>query len=281
VDIDECVGAAHDCVSREACVNAPGTFACRCPPGQLGDGRSGGAGCIDLGGLVLWLDAADPLDNLRPPESGALPIWADRSGNGHPAGQPVSQQQPTYVSGAYGRGAVRFDGHPGSFADELAVDNSSRAFDLVDASVFTVLARLTASDLAPPGFFAVRDPVTTRISLHLSHDALGWDIWNGTTLTYTREAGFEVGRLYLLDAIWSGGLEVRRTNGRVLEMVDHPWNAGAIGLPVHVGWSGGLPQEHFAGSIAELVIFDHALDEAGRDRVTRYLRDKWALLGVE
>jgi len=39
-DVDECITGGNDCLPNASCVNLPGSFACQCPDGTVGDGRS-------------------------------------------------------------------------------------------------------------------------------------------------------------------------------------------------------------------------------------------------
>jgi nidogen (entactin) len=43
-DVDECARGTHDCSPFADCVNQEASFACRCRPGYVGDGRE----CLGL-----------------------------------------------------------------------------------------------------------------------------------------------------------------------------------------------------------------------------------------
>jgi hypothetical protein len=277
-DIDECETGADDCINAAACVNLEGSFGCQCPVGQLGDARASGTGCLDVNGLLLWLDGADPFGDQNPPRSGrSMDVWIDRSGNGHHASQSVAARRPTYVPGGGGKGLLRFDGLAVPNGDELDIDNSGGEFDLADATIFTVLARRYEQATSNPGFFAVRSGPYTRISMHLAYHGVGWMIWNGAGLTYLTEPPFALGQLYLLEAMWDLGVETRRTNGLVLESITHPWNPAEVFRGVHIGWSGDAA-EHFNGHVAEIIVFAGALAPGDRDAVADYLGEKWAIM---
>jgi hypothetical protein len=277
VDIDECDAGLDDCISLSACVNTPGSFGCRCPTGQLGDARAGGAGCLGIGGLLLWLDGTDPFDDQTPPQNGrSIATWLDRSGNGHNATQGVVSRRPTYVLGANGKGVIRFDGLSVPNGDELDIDNSGGEFDLADATIFTVLARRYTSIQGSPGFFAVRSDGFARISLHLYGTGDGWLVWNGSTISFATEPSFALGQLSLFDATWDLGMETLRFNGVAQQSTQHPWNTFEYFRTVHIGWSGYGP-EHLNGNIAEVIVFEHAIAEAYRDWVTDYLGEKWGI----
>jgi len=277
VDIDECDANLDDCISSMACINTRGSFSCRCPTGQIGDARVGGAGCLDVPGLVLWLDGSDPFDDQSPPQSGrAIGTWVDRSGNGNHASQGAASRRPVYVQGGAGKGVIRFDGLTVPNGDELDIDNSGGEFDLNDATVFVVLARRFAANPSNPGFFSVRAGNFTRISMHLHYQGAGWMIWNGSTLTYTAEAPSTPGQLQLLEASWDLGTETRRTNGAVLESIVHQWNALEVFRTLHIGWSGN-PDEHLNADIAEIIVLNHALVPADRDWIADYVGDKWGV----
>ena len=49
-DVDECDPKTpfHDCVAMATCINTDGSFACDCPNGFGGDGRTNGSGCSGI-----------------------------------------------------------------------------------------------------------------------------------------------------------------------------------------------------------------------------------------
>lgn len=260
--------------------------AASCPVGQVGE-RDVGSGCVDAGGLLLWLDGADPLADRTPPANGASVVsWVDRSGNEHHADQADPDKRPTYVASAVnGRGVVRFDSEDPQDGNELDIDNSGGEFDLTDATLFVVLRHgyddVSSENLLPvaPGFFAVRDGgagADTRVSLHVRADAAGWGIWNGIDFFSTDEPDFGGKGFLLVDATWENDVETLRTDGKQVFSGTHPWNENEVMHPVRIGWSGNS-NEHFDGDIAEVILFDNALDQTERDAVAEYLAEKWGI----
>jgi len=65
----------------------------------------------DSDGLVLWLDAHDP-DVVFQEPGGTINVWSDKSGQGNHAKQSDLNSQPQYLpDGLNGRSALRFDGN--------------------------------------------------------------------------------------------------------------------------------------------------------------------------
>ncbi len=224
-------------------------------PGAVGDG------------LVAWFDAADQGFN----DGAAVGDW-------HGAQQADPDAMPTYVAdGLNGHPVIRFDG----VNDILQVQDFS---GLTDYDVFAVWQ----SPIVP----ATNE--FTHILRHGTEDTENFELTFSSPFDIAlHAAGFSSAGEWVLaqfDAptpntpyLWNSTYDstlgdlTARSNGVVITVHDGEPRLPDVGEAV-LGLGGRPgPDRFFTGDIAEIVIYDRALDTTERDLIQRYLADKWGL----
>ena len=226
-----------------------------------------------LGDLILWLDAKI---GLTLDGSNGVSIWADQSGWHHDASQTSAAARPTAQSGT-----VHFDGAQ----DYLVVSGPFDDFSKGLSSFIVVYPQQTTY------FHATRffDFAPTLGSLD---DAILFNRWDtGEQLLYQTYAGLTPGAYLLGNGVvnesWQLFDVVAKTDG-----TGSMWRngtlmaSGSVALPTVVVRSSNLiaksnrtdgADSYLAGSIAELRIYDVALDDATRGAIEANLTSKWGL----
>ncbi len=234
--------------------------------GGSGDGTADAPGGVE-DGLVGWFDAWDESF----PDGALVDTWGD-------AQQSDPAAMPTYVvDGINGGPVIRFDG----IDDILLVEGFA---GLTDFDVFAVWQ----SPVLPPtdGF--------THILRHGTEDTENFELTYGSPYDIALHAAalssggewafakFEAPAIntpYLWNSTYESTLGdlTARTNGGVTTINDGAPRAPDVGAAVlAIGGRAG-PDRLFTGDIAEIVIYNRALDAMERDGVEEYLASKWGL----
>jgi hypothetical protein len=238
------------------------------------------AGTLNNG--VLW-DNNEPF--TEPIDDGtAVRLWSDQSGNGYDATQATSAARPTYIaSGLNGLPVVRFDGTD----DRMGLVSSSLGMlrNVGGATIFAVV-KYPANALGNISFSA---SVGTSSSARLS---LVQDVSNKIQIAGRRldadsfESAIQPGTITNIFVIHSGILNYSDAkafnyiNG-ALNGTDDPFQtvgntSDTNSNNISIGAS-GVPSNHLNGDIAEIIVYNRALNTSELAQVHRYLARKWGI----
>ncbi len=138
------------------------------------------------------------------------------------------------------------------------VSDPSGAFDL-NAYTWTAWAKPTWASGTPaynPAVMALRNTLTTRMSMHIRSDYSDLDLWNGTSVQpfpYT----FQQNTWYHIVLTYASGVASVYVNGARVNGVSYA-QGGAANLPLNIGSSNGTT-EYFTGTIDDVRIYNRAL----------------------
>ena len=229
------------------------------------------SGEYPLLGLRLWLDGSGITQ-----AASRVSAWADRTPFGNSVSQADADKQPAFhVEGANGKPAVVFDG----------------ADDLLDATVNG--ARLLSSDAASLFIVMKQDGASANNAV------LGWESDSyknhlDLLFTYNNQLLFDYGHAS------EGG----RISGPQPERWDDNWNlvevyraadSGRVAVGGETIFEGTFADElevdvdgtlsvgavgalHLGGAVAEVLIYNRALDSGERETVTQYLGVKYGFI---
>ncbi|MFZ5468260.1 MAG: LamG-like jellyroll fold domain-containing protein [Myxococcota bacterium] len=240
-----------------------------CVRGQC---RSADATAIPHEGLRLWLSA----DQGVMTEDGGVLQWNDRSGAELAALQPTSSARPTWSPDiANGGPGVRFDGLDDFLTFTLPVNGwTSMTLVLVTASAANHVpgsagihaAPLLWDETAEWGLVFL-NPGPQSIHLRFgtgqidNFASFGRPSSMGTALSVTmavKDGGSE--------SLWVDGAPVQSFAGKLSTIV---------GCTDFAYLGQGLMSTYFPGTIAEVLVYDRALDSAERAAVFSYLKLKY------
>jgi hypothetical protein len=214
----------------------------------------------NLGGLALWLDAADSSTVVQ--SAGSVSQWNDKSGNGRHAVQTTAANQPAYdAAGLNSRGAIVWP----NVANGRTL--TVPAFAAQDWWFATRYADGTRSTwiAGNQGLFA---------GANTSESFIGLIAAGSGSATYAN-GGYPTGRI-------NGGAEASMLGRTILPMpasVVHSRRADA--LLSSAGWNLGLDRTYtslnrgWSGPIGEVVVTGSAPSDADRQRLEGYLAHKW------
>ena len=204
----------------------------------------------DIGGCLLWLDAADASTVTG---TSSVTAWADKSGNGYNASGGVS---PSYSSNG-----VQFNGSSYLTTSAPAGNNSASYFIVFKPSSIGFTALLAGNALSTAALF-----VGSSTSF-----VLGDWITNIATFSTTITAG----TTYLGSGMASGGVLSVAINGGTMATGSATFS-GTGTFTIGAGFTDNRAK--YSGAINEIIVFNSALSTSQRQQVEQYLGQKWGLV---
>ena len=238
-----------------------------------GGGQLDGGGIVpQIGGLVLWLDAAQ-----LPNTPGSLRRWPDSSGSGNTASQTTLGLRPSYSRTFFAKGQVDFGGLQWlelASAIPMGFDWSAYCAAVINPAppANTFMPFLGAYDAA--GYYAVPGFYFTLSSISNGDMSLGTNAADEPgTLVYPT-AGIVSNGIELVSGPSTCNLYVDVSNLR------GPARGGGIVKTAalqYIGWSGGAGGSLLTGSMGELLVFDRFLSAEEDSQIMIYLSNKWGI----
>ncbi len=239
-------------------------------------GPGGVGNTLGTSALKLWLRA----DSGVTTSGSNVTNWADQSGNGNDASQGTAADQPTFVSSSInGQPAVQFANDILAGTDILASDNAATCFAVVKpsslSSGFNIVWSKWAAG-APNAFkfhFAVHNG---KVSLITSPDGTNSsaETIGGSSLTTGNPfvIGFDVSTTSGKQRVFFNGVSAASTTTGITSLAN-------VNQAYSVGGKLGTTtsSNRFNGDIAEVVVYNSALNIAQRTLVANYLGAKYGI----
>jgi len=242
-------------------------------------GRNKGFQPNTIPNMRLWLDAT----RINQANNTAVATWADQSGNGYDATQSTTAARPTYIaSGLNGLPVVRFDGTD----DNLALSGGALGMlrNVAGATAFVVVKYPANSTAMFP--FAIRTESTgPRLQMLASSankfQTAGRRLQADTTITLTStqsvttnaviQTAFADYQNTILRQFINGTIDGEnlsfQTSGNTSNTDSNAISIGATAVP-------SFPLN---GDIAEIIVYNRALNTSELAQVHRYLSRKWGI----
>jgi serine/threonine-protein kinase len=228
---------------------------------------------IPTGALALWFRA-----DLGITEHGKnVSSWEDQSGYGRNATQPSDRNQPVWIDHAAGdRPVVRFNGETTFMTFTMPVNGlRGMSIFLVSSSGLDITqgrngdcAAINWDEFSFWGRVYI-SPFRSNIRFRFGTTQV--DNWPIYVKSSPPSGGFTVIATMkdaTVDSLWLNGTLVLREEGK----------GAAITACLDSGMLGrGMSADCFAGDIAEVLVFTSALGEQDRQRVERYLKERYRL----
>lgn len=224
--------------------------------------------------LQLWLKADA---GVTADANGAVTAWADQSGQGNHAAQPVPARAPKLVENVLnGKPILRFEGG----TRYLDVPNSDSVAFVGDLSTFFVVkfadrsgyravwSKVLGNKPRPTDYYLLPDTNVPRLYRGNAGQWLSADAAAAIPSGEFAVVGFDVAGDNI--AHYFNNL----VNGRGTIVLAQP--AEDSGLPLRIGSRDDLVTQ-LTGDLAEVLLYDAALSDADRGLVLEYLRVKYAL----
>lgn len=238
---------------------------------KYGSGVGGAGGFLPISNdLQLWLDASD-LSTITS-SGGAVSAWADKSGNGNNATQPVGANQPaTGATTRNGRNVIDFGGSP----EELRLPSALFTISQGANTLFIVSKRNTETGseerilaMGQNGVgikYGLRYSATSGSILFLNNNAAG----NVLTSTGHTNTDFQI-----IKGRRSGTTQAISVNGATEDTNTNGDDTTGVDL-ARIGSLFGA--SYLIGSVAEVLIYNRSLSDAESDVIERYLSAKWGV----
>jgi hypothetical protein len=234
---------------------------------------------------AVW-DNSEPF--TEPIDDGtAVRLWSDQSGNGYDATQSTTAARPTYIaSGLNGLPVVRFDGTD----DRLGLGASALGMlrNVAGATVFVVVKYSDIVGANRTSFFLSNGTATTSARIQIrttttpKYQVLGRRLdadssQNVASSQATSTTNFVVQSAFfnyqntLLQQYINGAKDGEKTDFQTAgNTSDTDSQNSSIG-------SDGTPGNFLNGDIAEIIVYNRALNTSELAQVHRYLSRKWGI----
>ncbi len=235
-----------------------------------------GAASLPVSGIRLWLEADQGALGV-----GSLSTWYDQSGLGNNAVQAQAPYAPQVVTGAInGQPVVRFNGTSSYL-------NLPQFMGGVPSGELFIVMKSSASagqDYGIIGSLGVSDSIFPTSSYYPTSAGQIREAF-GTTTPYAFSANgvdLRQPRLYSVSAAnnaWTATLDgsVLFSTGVNATNFANGSQTPLLGAARNSYYGGSGPVSFFAGDVAEIIIYDHALSAGERQAVGSYLTNKYAL----
>ncbi len=227
-----------------------------------------------LGGLALWLDAADA--NSITQSANAVSQWNDKSGKSNHVTQTTGLAQPIYTpNGQNSKSTIAFGA-----SQYMIMPSGLYSTPAAANTIFSVSKRNTES--AALAFILNFSNGAGSLQNYLSYDnATGnIDYCNNSSSTFIAQvqaAGFININYQIITATFDGANTQTITSNNAATFS----NASAsVATTIDRAWIGGKTSSAFFlnGGIAELIIYNRLLSSTEITKVKRYLANKWGLI---
>ncbi|MCP4665440.1 MAG: LamG domain-containing protein [Deltaproteobacteria bacterium] len=214
-----------------------------------------------LPGLTLWLDAFDDTSFAFTDDDKRVGEWRDKSGNNYLAKQIRPDKRPAYKAGAINqKPGVQFNGDD----DGLVITHEDAAKGLFLQCPFTVFVL--------NGYWDKSDGTTLR------NEQGNWaaGLFRGDVAFFNEEKVSDsltaaIGSYYIIAAVDNGTMAQAYVNGQdVTKEKDNSLgnrNPGSLFI--------GGADKHPNANVGEIIIYNRALSGEEREKVERYLSEKW------
>jgi hypothetical protein len=239
--------------------------------------------------LVVWLRGDQGVTTTPCGGSTCVSVWADQSAYGNDAKRAAGGTAPLYLAGAYGPGAVGFDGATTGTASLAVADSASTEL----AGAYTIIAVAFSTGASPAHVGQIYGK--TALAQPFAGPFLAVDYDNGGATPSQGRVGAQVdftddvvsaagtsldGALHVFASVYDGAghLSVRVDDGPAVTASVNP--AGPLTAPGRPAFVGGAPNstETLAGNVAELIVVGAAIDAAGWTNVRSYLKSRYSAL---
>ena len=219
----------------------------------------------DLANQVAWFKA----DSITANDGDAVTTWSDSFSTAHDVTQPTSTKRPVYkTSIVNGKPVLRFDG-----TDDLLRSASAFTFSGTTASIFVVS---TGSSTANGNAVNIDDGGTTFYEFRVdSTTSLAFRPFNTSSATCEGTKS-QSGTWRLMAGIKDASNSTAYANGVAGTPTACSGTQRSGSTKIQVG-EFGLGFQFFGGDIAEIIIYDTALNSTDRQKVETYLNAKYAI----
>ena len=225
--------------------------------------EAAGATAVPISGARLWLKA-DCGTNASP--GGTIADWLDQSGLGNDAVQSTAGAQPTLVSNsANGLPAVHFTASQWQCLQLPDFMNGAGAGEL-----FVVVRAVSAKPGNNCQLFS--NFGNNHGTCYPASDGMIYDDFGSSNQQQVGPPSADITTFNLYNASSADGLWAARMNGVLL--CSQTGNAVSFRSNPFIGQFGG---QTFDGDIAELIVYDHVLNDFERAAVNIYLTRRYAL----
>jgi hypothetical protein len=244
-------------------------------------GRNKGFQPNTIPNMRLWLDAT----RINQSNNTAVATWADQSGNGYDATQGSTAARPTFIaSGLNGLPVVRFDGTDDSLA--LGASALGMLRNVAGATVFLVVKYSNTTGANRTSFFLsngtsatsariqIRTTTTPRYQVsgrRLDADSSQNVASNQATSTtnFVVQSAFFNYQNTLLQQYINGAKDGEKTD---FQTAGNTSNTDSAAINIGTDSSSFLN-----GDIAEIIVYNRALNTSELAQVHRYLARKWGI----
>lgn len=236
-------------------------------------------------GLKLWLKA-DAIAGLN--SGDPVSTWPDSSGNGYAATQATPANQPHYVTNVLnGLPAVQFVDESGAAAggDPTLIDHITSPLPLNPNSNSVTAIVVFRSDIIGQRDHVIQPLGDGTTWLYTETNSYAGAPTNCVLWTYASQRALASAVPYLRGT-WAIASVVQDAMAKTLALyrdgvLEGASDIGTFATPASAGWQLGANKprngQGLNGYIAEVLIYEGALDEATRRAAEEYLANKYAL----